>query len=127
MLSINQSIYLSCIYFIAGTASFNSQSQGNKWDNGVEGNFWDDYNGNGSYVIDENNVDHYPLTNPVDINAQTPTPIPTATSYLPPSNRNAPHLAPIVYLIPISVIVAVVIMLSVLLYRRHRKTAKLSK
>jgi parallel beta-helix repeat protein len=42
----------------------------NIWDNGVEGNYWNDYNGTDSnqdglgdtpYVIDENNRDHYPL------------------------------------------------------------------
>ena len=96
----------------------------NSWDNGSIGNYWSDYNGSGVYLIDENNLDHYPLANPVDINAQTPTPIPTATPYQPPSNRNAPHLDPIFYLIPVSVIVAIFIALSVLLYRRHRKTTK---
>jgi hypothetical protein len=54
----------------------------------------------------------------------TPTSIP---SYLPPNDRNAPHLEPTFYLIPVSIIVAVVIVLSVLLYRRHRKSASLSK
>jgi parallel beta-helix repeat protein len=38
----------------------------NTWDNGNEGNYWSDYNGTGSYVIDENNQDHYPLVNPYD-------------------------------------------------------------
>jgi hypothetical protein len=56
----------------------------------------------------------------------TPTPTPTAP-YLPPNDRNAPHLEPTFYLIPVSVIVAVVIVLSLLLYRRHRKTVNLSK
>jgi parallel beta-helix repeat protein len=45
----------------------------NFWDNGEEGNYWDDYtgidsNGDGigdtSYVIDENNQDNYPLIHP---------------------------------------------------------------
>ena len=45
----------------------------NFWDNGKEGNYWQDYNGtdaNGDgigdtpYVIDANNVDRYPLMNP---------------------------------------------------------------
>jgi parallel beta-helix repeat protein len=45
----------------------------NVWDNGKEGNYWSDYsgtdaNGNGvgdtPYVIDVNNVDHYPLMAP---------------------------------------------------------------
>ncbi len=91
----------------------------NTWDNGVDiGNYWNGYTGNGTYVIDNNNVDHYPLSNPVDIYA-TPNPTPTPTPDLP---RNPPHLEPIDYLLPISIIVAVVL-LSVLLYRRHQKTA----
>ncbi len=39
-------------------------------------------------------------------------------------SRNPSHLDPIVYLIPVSIIVVVVV-LSVLLYRRHRKTSNL--
>jgi len=48
----------------------------NYWDNGVEGNYWSDYNGtdkNGDGIGDsphfvyENNQDNYPLMNPVDI------------------------------------------------------------
>lgn len=37
------------------------------WDSGREGNYWGDYTGTGTYVIDENNTDHYPLRNPVTI------------------------------------------------------------
>jgi parallel beta-helix repeat protein len=40
----------------------------NSWDNGVEGNYWNEYNGTGSdgignapYVIDANNTDNHPL------------------------------------------------------------------
>jgi nitrous oxidase accessory protein len=48
----------------------------NFWDNGREGNYWDDYNGtdvNGDgigdtpYVIDADNVDYYPLMFPFDV------------------------------------------------------------
>jgi parallel beta-helix repeat protein len=42
------------------------------WDNGKEGNYWSDYSGTGSYVIDENNTDHNPLMRPVDISSTTP-------------------------------------------------------
>lgn len=61
----------------------------NFWDNGKEGNYWSDYNGQGTYVIDKSNVDNHPLTSPVDISKLTidslsraplPTPIPTPTS-----------------------------------------------
>jgi|SRR5665647_421528 len=93
----------------------------NSWDNGSIGNYWSDYNGSGVYIIDESNVDHHPLTNPIDINAQSPTPIPTATPYLPPSDRNAPHLEPIYYLIPVSVVLAIIIATSIFYYRRYRK------
>jgi hypothetical protein len=49
---------------------------GNSWDNGIEGNYWDDYNGtdaNGDgigdtpYIIDENNQDNFPLMEPAII------------------------------------------------------------
>jgi nitrous oxidase accessory protein len=51
--------------------------QDTSWDNGKEGNYWADYNGtdfNGDdigdtpYVIDVNNVDHYPLMYPWGLN-----------------------------------------------------------
>ena len=100
------------------------------WDDGSKGNYWSDYQikypnaieidnsgiGNTPYVIDANNKDHYPLTKPVDILQVTTS---TPTPYFPP--RNPPHLDPIYYLIPVSILVVIVI-LSLLLYRRHRRT-----
>ena len=91
----------------------------NRWDNGTYGNYWSSYNGQGVYELDGNNIDHHPLTQRVDVPSIISTP--TATPYLPP--RNAPHLELIDYLLPISVIMAIIIVLSLLLYRRHRKTA----
>ena len=52
------------------------------------------------------------------------SPSPTLT---PPTDRNPPHLEPIDYLIPVSVIVVIFIVLSVLLYGRHRKTSDLKQ
>ena len=42
------------------------------WDNGFVGNYWSDYNSQGAYVIDENNIDHHPLTQQVDISTTAP-------------------------------------------------------
>jgi nitrous oxidase accessory protein NosD len=63
----------------------------NFWDNGEEGNYWDDYNGTDGnrdgigdtpYVIDDANVDRYPLMFPFDIEGNAvvlppPEPFPT--------------------------------------------------
>lgn len=69
----------------------------NSWDNGEIGNYWSDYNGQGYYFIDENNVDHYPLT-------QTPNKLSVG------------------FMLPAAVIVlAVSIVISLLLYRRPKK------
>jgi parallel beta-helix repeat protein len=46
----------------------------NIWDDGKIGNYWSDYKGKGDYVIDANNVDHYPL-------AQQPNPSPTVPEF----------------------------------------------
>jgi len=51
----------------------------------------------------------------------TQTPTPTQTPPLPPEDRNPPHLELTDYLLPISLILAIIIV-SVLLYRRHQKT-----
>ena len=68
-----------------------SFAAGNFWDYGVEGNYWDDYNGTDSnrddigdtpYVINSDNIDNYPLMAPFDIENNTvvlppPEPFPT--------------------------------------------------
>ncbi len=73
----------------------------------------------------------------VNINADTfipPTtsnPTTTQSAALSPTStlspRNPPHLELIDYLLPISVVLAVVIALSLLLFTRHRKTANLKQ
>jgi len=119
--------------FDTGTKMYPQIVSENIWDDGypLGGNFWSDYKGDGVYVIDQNNVDNNPLNKIFIIYQQpNPTQTPTPTSienlaptipYLP-SDRNAPHLDPIYYLIPITM-VFVAIAVSVLIFRRHRKTA----
>jgi len=71
------------------------EGAGNYWDNGTLGNYWDDYagadnNGDGigdtHYVIDANNVDRYPLINPVNFTDLTPN--------LPPQPSPSPAPTP---------------------------------
>jgi parallel beta-helix repeat protein len=88
--------------FPAGTGSFNSQSTGNIWDNGTEGNFWDDYNGtdadgngigdtpyeiytrNRSGALFPKNTDHYPLMTPFNSTLYSLKTTPPAISILSP-------------------------------------------
>ena len=52
--------------FIDNTQNAYDEST-NQWDNGLEGNYWDDWNGTGTYSIPPsgNNEDRYPLMNEV--------------------------------------------------------------
>jgi parallel beta-helix repeat protein len=59
--------------FVCNTVQVNKREAVNFWDNGYEGNYWDDYNGTDSddngigdspYIIDGNNTDNYPLMEP---------------------------------------------------------------
>jgi hypothetical protein len=74
---------------------FSADSSGNSnvWDSGREGNFWSDYNGTDDnrdgigdtpYVIDDANIDNYPLMAPYDVENDAvvlppPEPCPTTT------------------------------------------------
>lgn len=73
------------------------------WDSGKIGNYWGDYGGNGNYIIDKNNIDHYPLVQP---------------------NQTSINL---IISIALAVVLAVVVILSVLLFRRNRKTISQNK
>ena len=76
-----------------------------------------------SYVVNINADTTIPPTTSTPV--QSPSLSPTSTPTLSP--RNPPHLEPIDYLLPISVVLAVVIALSLLLFTRHRKTTNLKQ
>jgi hypothetical protein len=61
---------------------------------------------------------------PSSIPSQTSNPTPT-TPYLPPNDRNAPHLDPTFYLLPICVIIAIIV-IAIIIYRRGRLASKQS-
>jgi len=81
----------------------------------MAGNYWSDYNGQGSYVIDQNNVDHHPFAHQVDIYVKAPTlkHSPTGISITIP-----------LLLFVVAIILGIVFLL---LFRRHGKTTKLNK
>ena len=70
-----------------------------------------------TYLVNINSDTNFPPTtsNPTSIQSASLSP----TSTLSPTDRNAPNLDPIYYLIPVSIIVAVGILVSVLIHRRH--------
>jgi hypothetical protein len=62
-------------------------TKANFWNKGTEGNYWGDYKGTDNnqdgigdttYIIDDNNIDPYPLTKKVDVDT-----IPEFSSWLP--------------------------------------------
>lgn len=57
----NNFVNNSKVYVDEGIGS-SSPTSVNVWDNGTLGNFWSDYTGNGSYIIDANNIDYNPLS-----------------------------------------------------------------
>ena len=82
-----------------------------KWDNGNIGNYWSDYNGQGVYVINQDNIDHYPLSEPYHGSAINEPNLPTT-------------------LLTVTIVIAVtigIVILSLLLYRRYRKTISQNK
>lgn len=78
----------------------------NIWDNGTVGNYWSDYNGNGTYIIDSTNVDYHPLTRQVDIYSIAIT-----------KSSNIPELSSLV-IVPL-----LFFMLSLTLILKFKKTA----
>jgi parallel beta-helix repeat protein len=99
----------------------------NTWDNGSisGGNYWSDYKSkypgsneinhsgiwNTSYVIDQNNVDHYPLTQQAETSIMAPTPTPIQTTIVP--------------ILPIAVTVAVALVVAaglLVYFKKHNRS-----
>ncbi len=88
----------------------------NSWDNGFVGNYWSDYNGSaGVYKLDENNIDHYPLSQPIDIYAQPINATSGAPTHMDNSTPKPINTETLLLIGPVSVIVIAIV--SVLLIR----------
>ena len=85
-----------------------------RWDDDSMGNCWSKFNGTGIHKIDDNNIDHYPLSQPVDINS-------VASSQTDSSTQNPIQTQTIIAIVIVVAIMTAIV--SVLFYRRHRKTA----
>ncbi len=88
----------------------------NLWDNGKEGNFWSNYNGtdlnsdgigDSAYVIDANNIDNYPLMNPITTSSQTET-------------EFKENIFSCLSVVAVSVVVVIAMIASLLYFKKHK-------
>lgn len=111
--------------FLRNAQQAYSNGSSNTWDADGAGNYWDNYNatdndGNGigdtPYVIDESNVDHYPLTrinnNASPLQAETISPNPQPQNYSPS----------VVALVAVGILVGTVAGIAIALSFRKRKS-----
>ena len=105
----------------------------NSWDDGVEGNYWSDHDGDGSYYIDENNQDNHPLLEPLEFAAleipavpqpqitETSTTEPTAKPTTEPTSDSTPEPFPAVPVAIASAASIAVVSVALLVYFKKRK------
>ena len=106
--------------------------ESNSWDSGEEGNYWSDYkmrypdaneiNGSGVYniafFINPENLDYYPLVNPITF--PIPTPIPSPTPTLTPTSSPEPEPFPTIQVLVI--IITILTGLGILIYSIKKRT-----
>jgi nitrous oxidase accessory protein len=88
----NNTFYSNAFIGKGELVSIDTTAYGNFWDNGINGNFWSNYNGTDAnrdgigdnpYIINGDNIDNYPLLFPYDIENDTvvlPPPEPFSTT-----------------------------------------------
>jgi len=110
----------------------------NVWDNGVEGNYWDNYTGVDSnnngigdtpFVISGYNIDRYPIMPAIIKESPSPNISPTPTQQPTPSwtpihtDRGAPNLRTFYMIVGVVALALIIIIVAVALvyFRKHKK------
>ncbi|MGD6806264.1 MAG: right-handed parallel beta-helix repeat-containing protein [Candidatus Bathyarchaeia archaeon] len=115
--------------FVGNTRQVFCSLSNNTWDAGGRGNFWSDYNGTDSnsdgvgdspYVIDESNLDHYPLVNVVNC-SDSPKITEIANSETPENEIPQPDSQTLIAVIIGTAVGAGLCLGTVLLYRKRRR------
>jgi parallel beta-helix repeat protein len=130
-----------------GSILANNTANPDSWDDGKEGNYWSDYKtrypnatqidssgiGNTPYFINENNIDRYPLLQPIDVSASLHLPSPSSSASASPTPMNTTVSAsPVPELQPWIILLLTLVMgVSTILFRRrirskHKKTNRTS-
>ncbi len=109
---VNNRVYGTLQVSMPGVSAQQPVANSNAWDNGTIGNYWCDYLtrytnaseigasgiGDTPFVVNENNIDHYPLMAPIDASAislQAPESSPPPASPTPTSSPTAtPNSSP---------------------------------
>jgi parallel beta-helix repeat protein len=93
------------------------ESYSNSWDNGSIGNYWSDHNNSNPYVLNEVNIDHFPMSKQI-IFESSPSNISPTPSQATDSNYWVNPIA----LIAIAFVIAIVAVASIsLVYFKRRK------
>jgi len=99
-----------------------------KWDNGQTGNYWSNYQevdqnndgiGDNAHIIDQNNQDSYPLTNPINTNQEIQPQLPSynqiPTSYTQNTQEESFQTTLIVI-----IVIATIIVVSLIFHKRKQ-------
>ena len=98
------------------------ESYSNSWDNGSIGNYWSDHNYSNPYVLNDVNIDHFPLNNQIVFELsliQNP-----ASTIIPSPTSNQTIFFEILnptYLIEIAIVIVVAVAFVLLVYSKKRK------
>jgi parallel beta-helix repeat protein len=104
------------------------ESYSNSWDNGSIGNYWSDNNNSNPYVLNDVNIDHFPLNKQITFEL-SPIQNPVST-IIPSPTSNQTLFSEILnptYLIAIAAVIVIVVVASIALVCIKRRKSKPAK